>query len=341
MIVQQVESNSFIQLSNISPRTLCCANVQAITSCNNTMLPGFPSFICEQTEDNIPGSVVNLQVLSDTISTSSFAISWDPPENYNSTPGIMYNVTVTNREDYTSLATTYLYITGLSACTLYTVSIYPYSSIPGPLSIRRINVSTLPSLPPPPINVLFSDDMPGMLTVTWVAPVELDCNYDIVTYNLEWICNGINGSQMLDSSVTSAQINIPNVADINVGWCLAQIQSCDNMRCGGFSHQVTAALPLSVPPTPWCSLFSDSILTSNISISFQTPLLFVTDDLSVRWMLTSTDFSMNSSFIYTSSSSNRLNLPVTSNTVYNVQLRMCNVHGCGVPCSIDFSTSVS
>lgn len=325
-------------LSGISPRTLCCAEIWAIATCG---LTGYPVRICDETQNGVPGVVTNLMVPDNLLGITSMTITWEPPLNFNTTPGIEYDISV-NEVMNTLVDTTFLQINNLEPCTMYTVEVSAYNSGSSPSSSTSIVVTTKPPLPPPPREVILSFDdasgMPTMLNITWQHPFPDGCDYNIDTYIVDWSCNGYSSQSSASSSTTTLSFDISD-ADVSLGWCIAQIRSCSNDRCSDFSDQESISLPLMSPAQPTCFVQVESI--ANATFSFAVTQPFITSNMSVSWTLNGSGHIESMSFSYSSSSSNIITMRVNSNTDYNFMLHICNSHGCSLPCSVDFTTIVS
>lgn len=328
------------RIAPVSPLTLCCIEIQAVTSCDGFSFLGLPFGICERTIAPIPGPVTDLTVSANTIGIQSFDISWSPPENFNTTP-VMYDIRVNSEVVASLIEITYWHINNLNPCTMYDVSVTAYSSSSDPpfqSPPMSFQVATRPSLPPPPQNVMFSY-VEMDLSITWSEPMDGTCdNYDIHMYRLYWSCNNITNERDVPSSSTSTIIDIPN-GRFDQGWCIAQIQSCDRtMRCGNFSNQATVPLTRMAPSQPRCFIQSES--STNVSISFSISQPFVADSFEIVWMLDGRSM-QDGSYTYNNLSSNLVNLRVETNTTYNFELRACNIYGCSPPCTMEFTTMVS
>ncbi len=335
------------KLTSISPQTLCCLEIQAVTVCDSSTFLGVPYSICEETITPVPQPVSNLMAPESAIGTQSFDITWDPPQYFDTIP-VMYDISVNNQVIENLIETTYLHINNLDPCTMYSVTVYVYSSLsisPSARASTSISVTTKSPLPPPPRNLTFAYNAP-QLVVNWNPPLEDSCNrYNIQSYLVRWICNELSGQNVTSTAMTSAAIIdiVSNGESIGQGWCSAQIQSCDSdMRCGDFSSQATATLPQMVPSQPRCFVQTES--RSNVSISFAISQPFIADSFNIVWMLNGSRMT-NGSFTYDNLSSNTVDLKVESNTTFNTtfnfQLQVCNIYGCSLPCEVNFTTMVS
>ena len=330
-------SENFYQLFGIQPRTLCCASITAVTTCNNVNLVGYPFRICEETVDTVPGPVKNLRAPQDTIGINTFILFWDPPQNYNTIPGVVYNINI----DLWSVVLTditYLYVSDLEPCTEYTVEVI--ATVNEPSNSSNITVMTKPSLPPPPENVTFSIINPftNRINLTWNQPSQLECIEDIQLYKVVWNCNEL---QVAEFNPFTTSIII-EVDESTLGWCTAQLQSCySEESCGNFSNQASASVPFSRPSEPRCFIFSESNL--HVNVTFEFPIPFITSDLNISWTLRNIDYGdlISESYSYIFNPTNRVNLEVNSNTEYVFSLIVCNIYDCSPPCNIEFITSVS
>lgn len=332
-------SQSLHHLLNISPRTLCCAEIYAVSTCSSFRLVGHPFHICDRTLHTTPVAVSNLMTPSGTIGIMSFSLVWEPPLNLNTTPGVTYNIVINNRSSRNLTDTTFLHVNNLNPCTAYTIEVSAcFSEQCGPG--RVINVITK-SLLPPPENVQFYHNESGRLIVVW-TPLEFDCDDEVRNYRVNWRCNEIfsDMNNTISSSLTTWVIDF-SAESVGIGWCVANVQSCDaDLRCGEFSSDATVSLYQSPPSQPRCLLQMQSTST-NIGISFFVSQPFITSRTRVEWNLTRTNLNsvLNGSYPYTLSSVNILDLLVDSNSDYIFNLRICDIYGCGEPCNINFKTS--
>lgn len=321
-------------LTGISPSTLSCAEIRPVTSCNGMRYTGLPFRICGQTQNDTPDAVTNLIAPDNLIGSRSFSLIWDRPQNFNTTPGVLFNVTIMNRV-ITLTDATYLYISNLDPCTVYGVEVGAYTLESTTTATSTTSVTTKSTLSPPE-NLEFVKDTPGTLRLTWN---HTDCaNINITSFRIYWRCNNFTNQTEISSLLRSMIIDVSNSV-IGFGWCVAQSQSCDNLRCGNFSTQAVTSLPQQAPSPPIC--FMQAETSSNISFSFTLSQPFITDNLNVVWMLNSTNMIFTDSFAFGISNSNVVNVGVASNTPYTFRLQICNIYGCSVPCDIDFTTKVS
>lgn len=330
-------TNNLYNLADISPRTLCCADIYAVSSCNNFRFIGPPFRVCGQTLHAEPASVSNLMVPSYTIGIGSFSLMWDPPLNLNTTPGVTYNVAINNQSLRDLTDATFLYIKDLSPCTIYTVEVIArFSGQSGPGSMTSV---TTRSLLPPPENVAFFNAN-GMLGLMWLRPSELACEDNIQRYRLSLRCNQFVNETEISSAASSVGTNIPDDS-LGIGWCVARMQSCDAVRCGNFSSEATASLYQSPPSQPRCLLLQST--STNVSISFLVSQPFITNSTRIEWNLTRTSIRLfeTDSYDYNVSSTNILDFTVDSNSDYDFKLKICDIYGCSSPCVITFKTLVS
>ena len=332
-------------LSNILPLTLCCAQIRAITTCNGngSYFIGNPVGICEQTQNTPPSVVTNL--MAPDIDHTSFGLTWDPPLNFNTTPGVMYDICVDGQK-FTVTDATYFYVSNLEPCTTYSVQVSAYIPGVGSPSSLRINVTTRTPFPPPPQDVTMSvqtdhDSTPTMLMLMWNEPSQSDCNnYNIQTYKIYLRCSDYENETVVNSSLLSVNLQLSDTV-LTLGWCVSSIQSCRaDMMCGNFSNQAQVTLPPQPPPQPICFIFL-SELSSEVTISYAITQPFQTDDFMVNWMLNSTgQLPRRDSFTY-NTSVNVFNITTDINTEYDFELEVCNAYGCGPSCNLQFTTNVS
>lgn len=331
--------DSLYSITGVSQRTLCCAKIVAVTRCNNMQLTSVPFSICAETLEDIPGLVTNLQAPANVVGINSFALTWDPPQNYMTTPGVSYTINIMDESVGIVTDVPFFHVSNLSSCADYAVTVgAQYGNFSGPLS--NISVRTRPPLPPPPERLSFFNNSQETLSLMWNRPSEVGCNYNIQRYRLSWSCTERIRQVEFPSTLTFYTIDISSV-NISLGWCVAQLQSCGIDRCGDFSNQAIVSIPQSIPSQPRCFLHAESI--SRISVSFAVLTPFgTTDNVNIRWILNSTDEVVNGSYHYDITNSNVVDLvDVDSNTEYGFELHICNVHGCSLPCTINFNTSVS
>lgn len=331
--VRTIGGSSY-QLTSLSPNTLSCLEIQAVTTCETSSFLGIPYGICERTNISHPMAVSFLMVMEDTVGTQSFDIVWGPPPNFDTTP-LMYDIRVNEELIESATQITYLHISDLEPCTIYTVTVEAYllSDSQSP-SVKHISVSTMPSLPPPPEDVEIEYRAPYLI-VDWNAPLDVCSIYNNIDfYTVRWICSQNSMSDTVNTTMSSIDVTS---AVIGNGWCVAQVQSCDSdMRCGSFSNQVSASIPQEAPGQPRC--FHQAMSTTNVRISFTISQPFIADSFMVMWTLNGG--LLNGSYNY-SNLTNFVDLSVERMTTYNFQLRVCNIYSCSVPCSVDFSTTVS
>lgn len=332
-------TESMYRLTDILPRTLCCAEIYAVSTCSDLLFTGIPSRICDETMAVAPASVSNLIALNYTIGIESFSLSWDPPQNLVTVQGVIYSVAINNRSLIDLTDVTFLHVGDLSPCSTYIIevsAIFFQQSGPGSM----ITVTTLSLLSPPENVSFFNGSGPGMLHLMWMRPSEFACGDSIQSYRLRLRCNQLSREVNIPSSLTSTVIDISDET-LGIGWCVATFQSCDaDFRCGNFSTEATAPLYQSRPSTPRCLLQMQSTST-NVSISFVVSQPFLTNSTRIEWNLSSTNSFLNGSYDYTFLSSNILDFPVDSNSAYRFNLMICDIYGCSDSCDIEFKTSVS
>ena len=366
--VEVIQDNVFQEiycLENRLPSTLCCAQIWAMNMCDDSYFVGYPINICGRTQIATPDVVTNLMAPDNLIDLTSFGLTWDPPLNFNTTSGVMYDIGVTlfdltwdpllnfstipddmyddSIQEFTVIDTTYIYVLNLEPCTTYTVYVSAYISGVVPSRSSSIQVTTRPPLPPPPQDVTMSiqnTSTPITLMLIWNAPSQSTCDdYNIQTYKIHLRCNDYENETTVSTSLASATIQLFD-GDLGLGWCFAQIQSCNgDMACGSFSNQARVSFPPQPPPRPTCYIQSE--LSFEVTVSFAITEPFLTSNLTVNWMLNSTDQLITDYFTFNVSGSNVFTTTVDSNTNYNFQLEICNKYGCSSPCIMDFTTNVS
>ena len=328
-------------LANVLPVTLCCAEIWAISTCGGINLTGYPVSVCARTLNATPDVVANLVAPAELIGYRSFGVTWDPPLNFNSTPGVTYNITVMNRGVFTLVDATYINIDNLDPCVTYAVEVSAYIPQVGPpTDTRSLSVKTRAALPPPPTEVRASINQGLMLTITWNLPSQMNCNQSIDNFRLYWSCNGFMMNQTrVPSTMTTTTVDV-SASNVALGWCIAQFQSCDTEgRCGDFSNQARVSLPRLAPTVPICFLQTEA--ASNVTFSFTITEPFVTDDLMVSWLLRSDSHNVDDSYRYSDSRRSHVTVAVNRNTEYEFQLQLCNAYGCSPACTRSFTTIVS
>lgn len=266
---------------------------------------------------------------------------WNPPSNYQR-PGLNYTLSISSPNIATLMYTTqhtYFYMDSLEALIEYTVTVVPESSEGAGPSNEATSTPLLPPPPPPSDPILRTDAVdPNILILSWTLnSVEI---YNVRRYVAELRCNEENPvvKTIEDGMTTSVMFNIPNMAD-NFVWCAAQLQAENDVGKGRFSELASTALPNTVPSKPRCYLVDDK--GSKISISFDVTHPFSLDSLRISYAITSKSYSNSSNLPFASLSANVLSIPVSRNTNYNFQLRVCNTHGCSDSCEElrNFTTS--
>lgn len=318
-----------------SPRVLCCATIQAIAINDDNQILGISQALCGQSNDIVPGPVVNLSVNESSVGTNSFVAQWDNPSNYESI-GLSYEVSV-SRRPIISTSEQFIFIGNLDSCTEYMVTVTSMSSMYQSSENRTVVVKTMPTLPPTPANLQYSfNNSSETLILTWGMPGIICATQRVTNYRVNWGCEGINRTE----EVPSSSYNISLISRVNYGLCYATVQSCDNYgRCSRFSKQEIFNANMVPPPTLLCYSYTE--YTNDIRVAFLFPSPFATSQLRIKWTLVSYNTRMTEEFFFTDLSSNVLNVTTESDTQYDFYLLACNIYGCGSPCYLNFSTSVS
>lgn len=328
--------NQFISLED-SPRSLCCANISAITSCDGKTLVGFPYVLCGTTTDVIPYPVVDLKANTGSVGVNSFVVSWQRPTNYDS-PGLRYKITISDGQEHL-IGEQFFFAGNLQPCTNYMVNVYAVNTVSMLGEASNISVRTEPALPPSPTNLSFSfSNYSGILSLTW-NKLETSCNTQTIDYyRVMWRCDGASSQ----TNYTTNNTIVVLTRSVDFGLCTATVQSCDNSnRCSSFSDQVVIETTSLPPPTLECYYFAE--LNNDVKAAFLFPSPFITSGLQIYWNLTNINEDLHnlSSYAYTASSTNVVDLPTESDTQYIFTIFACNVFGCGNACLLNFTTSVS
>lgn len=346
--IRGVQTNTFTTTStthtttNLGPLTYCCVTVHAVHTCEidgvSTQVLGLPAQLCGRTLDTVPLAVSNLNVLR--VSPSALLPTWEPPSNYQRR-GLIYTITVNSamgnivRGPFTVTDGLSDYIDGLDSNTLYSVTVKATSTAGmGPQEDRM--VTTLPSAPPPPQNLRLTAVDSDTVQLIWN-----DSNrqsHNVTQYFAVLRCN-----EALENDTTtdlSIRFTIPRpTADF--AWCTAQVQSVNTVGRSAFSNLANVVVPSRAPEQPRCFLVDD--IGSQVSISFDVTYPFSVEGMRVEWNLSAhfrTEEVRRDTFNFNSSTSNRISVPVSRNTRYDFQLRICNRHGCSGYCRLsNFTTS--
>jgi hypothetical protein len=329
-------------LTGLSPLILCCVRVTAVNNCEEPSVHRGPATeVCGETSDVVPGVVRDLIV--EGVNREGILATWNPPANYERS-GLTYRISVTAPGFSGAVATisdqAFYYLGSLEASQEYTVTVSAESSVGVGAGEAAMN-STLPSPPPPPSDPQLgtkavSDDV-VTLELTW-NPVD-NATYQVTGYVAVLRCND-------DEPMSKLTTNLEVTFDVtnpgaNFAWCTAQVQTVSTVGRGHFSDLVSIALPSQAPSTPRCYLVDDQ--GSTVTISFDVTHPFSLNSLKIRYTLVP-DFQVPSSvneIVETFNANNVLVLPVSRNTKYNFQLRLCNDHGCSEYCDQlrNFTTS--
>ncbi len=327
--------STYLRIEN-SPQSLCCAKIQAVTSCNDNTLLGIPHVLCERTADVVPDIVVDLIVSEASIGINSFVIQWDHPINYDS-PGLNYRIQVSD-QPIVHTSQQFLFVGGLTPCTLYNVVVIALNSALQPSGTNMLMVKTRPALPPTPTDLSFSyDGVSDNLILTWNIPNIICSDLNILSFNVAWTCDGFQEEMNYNTSSMNITLNL----DVNFGLCIATVQSCDDgHRCSAYSGQAVIEATRQPPPTLNCYSYSE--LLDNVRVAFLFPSPFITSQLRIKWNLVNldNDLSIGNNYEFNSSSTNVVDLATQSNARYLFNISACNVYGCGNPCFSNFSTSV-
>lgn len=324
--------------SNLRPLTYCCVTVHAIHTCGMEV-QGLPTQSCGQTLDTVPLGVRNVSIVR--VSPRAILPTWEPPSNYER-QGLTYTITVWSsamgsvvRGPFTVTDRLSFYINGLTANTQYNVIVEATSAAGMGNSVQNV-VTTLPSEPPPPENPRLSVVDSNTLNLMWDDPNRQ--TYNVVNYYAALRCNEIVQNVTTPGMSTQFTISSP-VADF--AWCTAQVQAINDIGRSSFSNLTNIVVPSRAPEQPRCFLVDD--LGSQLNISFDVTYPFSIEGMTIEWILTP-DYNLGTpvtdSFNFTANTSNRVAIPVSRNTRYNFQLRICNIHGCSDYCLLsNFTTS--
>ena len=284
---------------------------------------------CGITSNIPPEPVQNLAVTSPN--PTSLLVTWDVPNNYNR-PGLMYTVVY----DGTTLQTGYnhFYISGLSQNTAYNVSVQARNSIGD--SMPRLQMQrTLANAPDAPSNVMLTSAT-NSITVTWDD--DESTTFNVVYYLVRMRCNEANFSANTTSK--SATIDIGSVTG-TLSWCSAQVQAFNTIGGGHLSRIGQIVIPTNVPTTPRCFLAQN--VSETALFSFTVTDAISLSSLSAQYNITDLD-TMNAVLSQTLSleqyQMNGLRVSTTGlarKNEYRFTLRLCNAHGCGGSCSVNFN----
>ena len=324
-------------IDSLSPLTLCCVQVAAISSCpGEPTLSGPLTETCGVTNDTIPGGVTSLTVTG--VNREGILITWNPPDNY-ARSGLEYRVTV-SASNFVTIETTlydqaYYYLGGLEASKEFSVSVLAMTGLGGDSSVQAVG-STLPDPPDPPSNPTLSvvDDNDNVtLELSW-QPVETATEYIAVLR-----CNE-EDPIVKNTTSTSTTFTVTDPEE-RFAWCTSQVQSKNDVGLGQFSELVSIALPTSAPSTPRCFLVDDQ--GSAIFISFDVTHPFSLNSLLIKYKNIPDFQDANSvdEIVKQFTSTNVLSVNVSRKTHYEFQLRLCNSHGCSEYCDqlMNFTTS--
>ena len=310
-----------------------------IDGVSGTVMHGLPTQSCGQTLDAVPSEVRNVSIIR--VSPSAILSTWEPPSNYER-PGLNYTVTVQNsamntvvRDPFTVTDRLSYYINGLTANTKYNV-IVEAASAAGMGSQVVTMVTTLPSVPTPPENPRLSVVDTITLRLMWDDPNHQI--YNVSNYYAVLRCNELVQNVTTPDMATQFTISDP-VADF--AWCTAEVQAINDIGSSRFSNLTNIVVPSRAPEQPRCFLVDD--LGSRLNISFDVTYPFSVEGMTVEWILTP-DYNaatpLTNSFRFTADTSNMVDIPVSRNTQYSFQLRICNIHGCSGYCLLNnFTTS--
>ena len=298
---------------------------------------GAPHVLCGTTVDAIPGAVINLKANSGSIGVNSFVVSWQHPTNYDSL-GLNYRVVLSDHQDH-YIAEQFFFAGDLQPCTDYLVTVTAINTLSVPGEARAISIMTAPALPPSPINLVFSyDGSSDILSLSWDA-FNMSCStQSIMYYKVIWSCDGFRSQTNQNTNSTSVILS----QNVDFGLCIATAQSCDTFdRCSPFSDQVVVEATVQRPPTLVCYSYVE--LNNDVKAAFLFPSPFITSGLRIQWNLINLNTNMSeiSNYSYNASSTSVADLPTESNTQYIFSIYACNIYGCGNPCNLNFSTSVS
>ena len=331
----------------LEPRSQCCITVTANSTCESVSYEGYEATICDTTMDDIPDTVQNLTATS--LSPNSVLLKWNPPSNYRA-PGLTYNITVAkpNQEVFFSEEVNnqlHIFLLELEQNTNYNITVLPHNDV-GEGDAVILNITTLPDVPQPPVNVTLSFSECN-INVQWEDRNRT--TYNVTSYRVLAQCDEMINRMTVDTS--SAIINIcTNGVTPGLAWCSVQVIGINSIGQSRASEAATAVYPssVSVPSRPNCYLTDDK--GNEVTFSFVATAPYALDDnLYVNYSLTSTirnEMDMNE-IPFTD---NTLVLNTSRNTQYSLKLRLCDRNPdvantqdkCGEPCQLDFvSSSVS
>ena len=286
---------------------------------------------CGETTNVLPDSVRNLAVTSPN--PSSLLVTWDAPMNYNR-PGLMYTVMYGDTTVHTGY--NHYYISGLNQNTPYNVSVQARNLIGGSMLQHQVE-RTLPDSPTAPSNVTLTSATDITITVTWED--NSATTYNVAYYIVRMICN--EDIFIANTTLNTATISIGNVAGM-LSWCSAQVQGFNSIGGGHLSQIGQIVIPPNAPTTPRCFLaqdvtnfaffsftVTDSVSLSDLTIRYNISNLNTTQTVLQQSIMDLAQYQMDGIRVSTTQ--------FARTTRYRFFLRLCNAHGCGGSCTVDFN----
>lgn len=331
-------------ITDLPPNTRCCITIVTGATCDGiTRNSTTGTEVCAVTSSGPPGPVGNLQVFPS--SPFSVLVTWEPPLNY-SAPDVQYNATIFENGEQdgddvlvaqvTVIDQLYYYFVGLEQNREYYVSVMPFTdAYEDNLAVDK-TVTTLPTVPPSPTNVLIN--MTGeTLLVSWTD--EFSANYSVLEYTVVASCNNDLFNATTEDTTVAIIVGEPSG---NV-WCTARVQSVNDVGPGDFSLWIQAIFPLMIPLEPQCFLTEEVGNMAVISFTLTAPyaLEYLTFDYSfanetVNVSETDRWFNGTNSLSFTE---------LSRNVQYRFMLRLCDSNPilsdkrCGNSCMLNFFPS--
>ena len=325
---------------DLEPLTYCCVTVTAVNTCDingvSTSVDGLDYVECQQTNDIAPGPVRDLTVTA--LSPTSLLVVWTPPANYGR-PGLTYTITIDSVNPVSVLDQTNYFIDDLTANTEYSIGVSG-SSGAGSGSEVSVTQSTSPAAPDPPTSPVLTFPDPGdltRLTFTWNDTTSV--TFDVMEYRAFVRCNEFEDSMNVSSTDMTVDFVIDDPGS-DFSWCTGQVQAVNSVGRSRFSELADVVVPSRVPSQPRCFLTDDFGSAVNISFTITDP--FSLSELNVMYTIESDLAVETRSYLFNAENgTNDVIVQVTRNTVYDFQLVLCNVAGCGLPCQElrNFTTS--
>ena len=333
----KVETLSYT-IINLQPLTRCCIEVTTVTRCSNETLQSESALACNQTLDDLPGPVEQLQGVSPN--PESIFVTWYPPLNY-SNPSLTYEIQWFSSDILIDscfvLDNLYFFIEGLNASTVYTIHVNAFSSV-GYGSTMIASYETLPSVPSSPdsVNIQF-DNTDCKMTVGWSHDKDED---SVTQYRIRAHCNRMEYEATVDKDTMSHTFNDICNGDITaLAWCTAQVQAVNEVGSSDYSSFAESVYPQSTPSTPTCYIAND--LGNMVSISYTITAPYALDMLSVNYSLVPTPANHSLDTNRSFDGNNVLNFTgLSRSSVYLFRLMLCDMDNiCSDPCELNFTTS--